>query len=176
TPTRRGGEARRLREPAHPRGAGLRRGAQPVVRGAPEAQGSASRDHRTGVADLGCDARGRLAVAGPHETHALRQAHAGSASLVSSLPDRGGLAGRLRGDAQRLGVSLDEAQTDALVEYLAQLARWNRTYNLTAIRDVEAMRVQHVMDCLAIVPVLREQLADSASILDVGSGGGLPGV
>jgi 16S rRNA (guanine527-N7)-methyltransferase len=64
-----------------------------------------------------------------------------------------------------------------LERYLALLARWNATYNLTAVRDPVEMRVQHLADCLAVVEPLRRQLGlRAARILDVGSGGGLPGV
>lgn len=62
--------------------------------------------------------------------------------------------------------------------YLDLLVKWNTAYNLTSVRDPGQMRVQHVADCLAVVEPLRRQLgqAKSARILDVGSGGGLPGV
>lgn len=103
--------------------------------------------------------------------------------------DRAGLAQRLTTDACRLSLDLDAAQIEALVEYLAQMMRWNRTYNLTAIRDPEAMRVQHLVDSLSVIPVLAQRIQDdsadkpnavgsgqTASIMDVGSGGGLPGV
>ena len=61
------------------------------------------------------------------------------------------------------------------------LARWNGVYNLTAVRDPAAMRVQHLADCLAVVPPLaRHSLSTRwdvrGRLLDVGSGGGLPGV
>ena len=60
---------------------------------------------------------------------------------------------------------------------MALLARWNATYNLTAVRDPAEMRVQHLADCLAVVEPLRRQLGQRAArLLDVGSGGGLPGV
>jgi 16S rRNA (guanine527-N7)-methyltransferase len=65
-----------------------------------------------------------------------------------------------------------QARLDA---YLALLQRWNSTYNLTAVRDPAAMRVQHLADCLAVVEPLKRQLS-AGRILDVGSGGGLPGV
>lgn len=82
--------------------------------------------------------------------------------------------------ARRLGVSLDAAQLAALEAYLDLLVRWGRTYNLTAIRDRAGMRVQHVLDSLAIVPLLEDwrQRHGIASpvLLDVGSGAGLPGV
>jgi 16S rRNA (guanine527-N7)-methyltransferase len=83
----------------------------------------------------------------------------------------------LRAAADRLGLALSEPQTDDLIGYLALLERWNATYNLTAVRDPAQMVTQHVADCLAVVAPLRVQLADSSfRLLDVGSGGGLPGV
>jgi 16S rRNA (guanine527-N7)-methyltransferase len=61
--------------------------------------------------------------------------------------------------------------------YLGLLAKWNAAYNLTAVRDPAQMRVQHLADCLAVVGPLRRHLGTRpARILDVGSGGGLPGV
>lgn len=78
-----------------------------------------------------------------------------------------------------LGLDLDEAQQRSLLDYCALLRKWNAVYNLTAVRDPGAMLVQHLFDCLAIIPVLRspqDHLGDGAVVLDVGSGGGLPGV
>lgn len=72
-----------------------------------------------------------------------------------------------------MSASLD----DRIETYLALLARWNAAYNLTAVRDLAQMRIQHVADCLAVVEPLRQHLAARpARVLDVGSGGGLPGV
>ena len=83
----------------------------------------------------------------------------------------------LERDAAALGLSLQPAQRDQLVAYLQLLLRWNATYNLTAVRDADAMRTQHLADCLAVVPALRRHVGDRAArLLDVGSGGGLPGV
>jgi 16S rRNA (guanine527-N7)-methyltransferase len=62
-----------------------------------------------------------------------------------------------------------------LLEFLSQLQRWNSTYNLTAVRRREQMLTQHLADCLAILPALARQVS-SGRVLDVGSGGGLPGV
>jgi 16S rRNA (guanine527-N7)-methyltransferase len=77
----------------------------------------------------------------------------------------------------QLGVSISPAQAQALHSHLDMLQRWNAAYNLTAVRDPAAMRVQHLADCLAIVPALRRwRPAGAARVLDVGSGGGLPGV
>lgn len=88
-------------------------------------------------------------------------------------------------DAHGLGVSIDERQATQLLQHVGLLQRWNATYNLTAVRDPDAMWRQHVLDCLAAVPPVRRTLAALASarasgsrarVLDVGSGGGLPGV
>ena len=76
---------------------------------------------------------------------------------------------------ERLGLAASASQTDALQRYLDLLLRWNSTYNLSAVREREAMLSQHLADCLAAVSPLTRQL-QSGRVLDVGSGGGLPGV
>lgn len=61
-----------------------------------------------------------------------------------------------------------------LAVYLALLAKWNRTYNLTAIREPERMVTHHVLDALAVLPHLPAR--SGLRLLDVGSGGGVPGI
>ncbi len=80
--------------------------------------------------------------------------------------------------AAQMGVPLTPAQAAQVEAYLDLLQRWGSVYNLTAIRDREAMRVHHVLDSLSIVPILDRWLDDGGepSLLDVGSGAGLPGV
>ena len=78
--------------------------------------------------------------------------------------------------AQVLGLGLSPQEAKQLLAYLALLQRWNATYNLTAVRDPQAMLVQHLLDCLAVLPPLLRQLPTGGRVLDVGSGGGLPGV
>lgn len=83
---------------------------------------------------------------------------------------------RLLHAAQALGLALDEAAAAQLQAHLAMLQRWNRVYNLTAVRDPQEMLAHHVLDCLAVLPPLRRYAAGrSLRVLDVGSGGGLPG-
>ena len=83
---------------------------------------------------------------------------------------------RLVHAAKQLGLSLETAEVTRLLDYLNLLQRWNVTYNLTAVRDPEDMLVQHLFDCLAVVQPLRRVGGDRGRLLDVGSGGGLPGV
>lgn len=84
--------------------------------------------------------------------------------------------------ATALALPVSDAQADALLRHMQLLQRWSSTYNLTAVRDPAAMLVQHLADCLAAVPPLRRWLgtrpvdAPAPRLLDVGSGGGLPGV
>lgn len=77
-----------------------------------------------------------------------------------------------------LALALTKTQLDTLLAYLALLQRWNATYNLTAVRDPVQMLTQHLADCLAVIGPLRRHFATDSSprLLDVGSGGGLPGV
>lgn len=83
----------------------------------------------------------------------------------------------------QLQLTPDAHQREQLLAHLALLAKWNAVYNLTAVRDPAQMLAQHLFDCLTVLPVLRDpvragrdHLADGAVVLDVGSGGGLPGV
>src|SRR5213075_2489644 len=69
---------------------------------------------------------------------------------------------------------LPRGARDKLAAYLDLLAKWNRTYNLTAIRERERMITHHVLDSLAVLPHLRETDESDLSLLDVGSGGGVP--
>jgi 16S rRNA (guanine527-N7)-methyltransferase len=77
----------------------------------------------------------------------------------------------LRRGLLALGVGLSDEQVAGLERYLALLEKWNRTYNLTAIREPERMVTHHVLDSLAILRHVR-----GPNVLDVGSGAGLPGI
>lgn len=84
---------------------------------------------------------------------------------------------RLRQAAQQLGLQLTDGQVGKLLAYLELIAKWNKVYNLTAVRDPDEMLVQHLFDSLAAVGPLRRQTAGKPiRLLDVGSGAGLPGV
>ncbi|OBS31180.1 16S rRNA (guanine(527)-N(7))-methyltransferase [Tepidimonas fonticaldi] len=89
-----------------------------------------------------------------------------------------------------LGLALPDAAVRQLLDYMAALERWNRVYNLTAVRAPAEMLTHHLLDSLAVVAPLRRHLglppvpaqapeglsAAPVRVLDVGSGGGLPGV
>ena len=94
------------------------------------------------------------------------------------------LKARLKEGIQALGLGLTDAQTAQLMDFLALLQKWNKVYNLTAVRDPQEMLTHHLLDSLAAVAPLRRHAATlgqggavaGVKLLDVGSGGGLPGV
>lgn len=73
---------------------------------------------------------------------------------------------------QELSLDLSDAQIDKMIAYLILLSKWNTVYNLTAIRDPKEMVKQHLLDSLSAAPAFK----DAKNILDVGAGGGLPGM
>lgn len=95
------------------------------------------------------------------------------------MPEDNNHAQRLGAAAKVLDIELDSGQADALIGYMAQLQRWNRTYNLTALRDPDQMLVQHLFDSLAVLKpvsnILYKKPVNKPCIVDVGSGAGLPG-
>ena len=86
--------------------------------------------------------------------------------------DRQALREQLSAGVQQLGLDLPKACQEQLLDYLALLQKWNSVYNLTAVRDAQQMLTHHLFDCLAALHVC----VGAKRVLDVGSGGGLPGV
>jgi 16S rRNA (guanine527-N7)-methyltransferase len=83
----------------------------------------------------------------------------------------------LRAGAQALALALSDAQIQHLLAYAALIQKWNKVYNLTALRDPADMLTHHLLDSLtAIAPLRRHTQGQPIKVLDVGSGGGLPGV
>lgn len=82
-------------------------------------------------------------------------------------------AEELQQGARELGVDLTEQQQTQLLGYLALLIKWNKAYNLTAVRDPDEMVSRHLLDSLSVVPFVAEA---GDNWLDVGSGGGMPGI
>ncbi|RQO84195.1 16S rRNA (guanine(527)-N(7))-methyltransferase RsmG [Acidovorax sp. FJL06] len=91
---------------------------------------------------------------------------------------------QLQAGSEALALGLSEAQITQLMDFLALLQKWNKVYNLTAVRDPQEMMTHHLLDSLAAVAPLRRHAAGlqqggavaAVKLLDVGSGGGLPGV
>ncbi|MFG3454369.1 16S rRNA (guanine(527)-N(7))-methyltransferase RsmG [Stutzerimonas stutzeri] len=79
----------------------------------------------------------------------------------------------LKQGATLLGVELSDAQQEQLLAYLALLNKWNKAYNLTAVRDPAEMVSRHLLDSLSVAPHVEES---GSRWLDVGSGGGMPGI
>jgi 16S rRNA (guanine527-N7)-methyltransferase len=77
----------------------------------------------------------------------------------------------LDGGLAALALRADASARERLLAYLRLLEKWNKVYNLTAVRDIDAMMTHHLLDSLAVVPHLV-----GATVVDVGSGAGLPGV
>lgn len=74
----------------------------------------------------------------------------------------------LQSGIRELGLQLPPTALPLMLRYLDELQKWNNAYNLTAIRDPSEMVVRHLLDSLAVLPLM------SGFVLDVGSGGGLP--
>lgn len=93
--------------------------------------------------------------------------------LLSAHP----LRQSLEEGARTLGLALSVGQLDLLLDYLALIQKWNKVYNLTAVRAPAEMLTHHLLDSLAAVLPLRHQTGGRAiKLLDVGAGAGLPGV
>lgn len=98
------------------------------------------------------------------------------------MTDTSNIAHALEQGAQALDVSLNAHQQSQLLQYLELLQKWNKVYNLTAVRDPEEMLRLHLLDCLAVVKPFQQAMQQLQAqglppkVLDVGAGGGLPGI
>lgn len=89
-----------------------------------------------------------------------------------SPEQRQALGAQLREGLAQMAIDLSPAQQSLLLDYLGLLEKWNRSYNLTAIKDPADMVVRHLLDSLSILPYF----AGTKTAIDVGTGGGLPGI
>ncbi len=90
---------------------------------------------------------------------------------------------KLREGIAKMGIELSDEKISKLLHYLTEFNKWNKAYNLSAVRDPLAMVERHLLDSLVLVPLLKKALEEKASIkekikrmIDVGTGGGLPGI
>ncbi len=82
----------------------------------------------------------------------------------------------LRG-AIEMSVTLNESQIEKLLAYVREFEKWNKAYNLSAVRDIRQMVARHLLDSLSVVPWFNGDKKFSATrVIDVGTGGGLPGI
>lgn len=103
--------------------------------------------------------------------------------MGASSENRSDLLAGLAAGIEVLGLNLSEAQQQNLMAYLDLIQKWNKVYNLTALRDPKEMLTHHLLDSLSAVGPLQRHLQSvlsfdeqACTLLDVGSGGGLPGV
>lgn len=92
-------------------------------------------------------------------------------SPILSQSDLSKYKAMLNAGAETLGLALSDMQVDQLLSFIQLLVRWNKKFNLTAIRDPEQMVIKHILDSLTVAPYLQGD-----SILDVGTGAGIPGI
>jgi len=95
---------------------------------------------------------------------------------MGAYPIRGLVLQRLQAIARKLGIELDVAQSQRFELYTRELLEWNKRVNLTAITDPEQIVVRHYIDSLSVALALPGGIAFQGSIVDVGSGGGFPGL
>lgn len=82
------------------------------------------------------------------------------------------LAEALAAGLTELDIAIPKIDRERLIQYLALIEKWNKIHNLTAIREPQQMLTHHILDSLAVLPYL----GDAHSLVDVGSGAGLPGI
>jgi 16S rRNA (guanine527-N7)-methyltransferase len=78
--------------------------------------------------------------------------------------------------ADKMAVSLGESQITDLLSYIGEFDKWNKAYNLSAVRDIRQMVVRHLLDSLSVVPYVQKTKRKIDTMIDVGTGGGLPGI
>ncbi len=97
--------------------------------------------------------------------------------MTAPLVPPTGYEASLRQGAIALGLTLGDTQIAQLLGYHALIQKWNKVYNLTAVRDPVEMLTHHLLDSLAMVaPLIRQTAGAATTLLDVGAGAGLPGV
>ncbi|MCS6766112.1 MAG: 16S rRNA (guanine(527)-N(7))-methyltransferase RsmG [Candidatus Protistobacter heckmanni] len=134
---------------------------------------------------MGADLQSESRFGQPAGVTVEASAHAGPALVTDPAADP---AAALAEGLERIGLALSAQQQTRLLDYLRLLQKWNKVYNLTAVREPGQMLVRHVLDSLAALPPVRARMAGlqqtlaglrggrRPSVADVGTGGGLPGI
>jgi len=91
---------------------------------------------------------------------------------MATLSNRDEFSALLNQGAAKLAISLSARQIEKLLDYLALLVKWNSVYNLTSVRDPQQMVIQHLLDTMSSLFAFK----GAKKVLDVGTGGGLPGI
>jgi 16S rRNA (guanine527-N7)-methyltransferase len=91
---------------------------------------------------------------------------------MATLSNRDQFSALLNQGAAKLAISLSAKQIEKLLDYLAVLVKWNSVYNLTSVRDPQQMVIQHLLDAMTALFAFK----GAKRVLDVGTGGGLPGI
>ena len=79
--------------------------------------------------------------------------------------------------AMEMSITLDDCQIEKLLVYVREFEKWNKAYNLSAVRDIRQMVARHLLDSLSVVPWFSaNKNFPAARVIDVGTGGGLPGI
>src|SRR5262249_44943796 len=126
-------------------------------------QREAERDHQGGVRAQGFRIGARERIHG-----AVR----GERSMTDAQLDEAGWKARLDAGGRNFGVDLDQSQLDTLWRYAYMLRERNEHVNLTSITSLEGILTLHMLDSLSVLPYL----GDAKRVIDVGTGGGFPGV
>lgn len=84
------------------------------------------------------------------------------------------LGPKLVAGLQAMGIAIEPSQQERMLTYLAEFNKWNKAYNLSAVRDPEQMLYRHLLDSLSVLPHVRRK--SPKRVIDVGTGGGLPGI
>lgn len=84
------------------------------------------------------------------------------------------LGPKLKAGLQSMGITLTAFQQEQMLTYLAEFHKWNKAYNLSAVREPELMLYRHLLDSLSVLPHVSQK--SPARVIDVGTGGGLPGI
>lgn len=78
--------------------------------------------------------------------------------------------------ADKMSVILSESHITNLLSYIREFDKWNKAYNLSAVRDIRQMVARHLLDSLSVVPYVQTTKSRIDTMIDVGTGGGLPGI